>query len=321
MSVLLTGDIGGTNARFALARKSAGGLTLERFERIACVDGAALEDAIRAYLARAGATVDSAALAVAGPIIDGAVQLTNRPWRVSEAALRQMFGWRRVALVNDFAAMARGAVSLPDADGVDLIAGSALSDAPIIVAGPGTGFGAAIALPRGDGWRILPTEGGHQAFAPQTDFEWAIAQRLRAARGYVSVELACAGVGFDVLLQAVQDVLGAARAPASPQEIIARADAGDAVAQTVCAFRAATILSACGDLALSAGARGGVILAGGVAEYLLSYLKAPEALARFAMRGPMSRYLADTPVRVLTDPRAPLYGAAALSLEEEASAS
>ena len=68
---------------------------------------------------------------------------------------------------------------------------------------------------------------------------------------------------------------------------------------------------AVGDLALINGALGGVVLAGGVTERIVDFLKTPEAFARFADRGPMSGYLRNCPVRLLHDPVAPLIGAAA----------
>ena len=63
----LVGDIGGTNARFALWR----GQRLESIEVLACADYPRPELAVRDYLARIGesvANIDSVCLARAGPV-------------------------------------------------------------------------------------------------------------------------------------------------------------------------------------------------------------------------------------------------------------
>jgi glucokinase len=71
-------------------------------------------------------------------------------------------------------------------------------------------------------------------------------------------------------------------------------------------------MDACANGVLAGGARGGCVIAGGVAERLAEFLVEPDILARFDDHGPMTDYLAAVHVRLLTDPDAPLYGAAGL---------
>lgn len=310
---VLVGDIGGTHVRFGWARISDGGVTLMHTVRARGDDFARFDDALQwAMSEHAESRPPSALFALAGPIADGAVTLTNRPWRVDAAALAAAHGFSVVYLRNDFEAMARSAPALPDASFSVIQAGARRADAPMLVAGPGTGFGMATLAPSGARWRVIGGEGGHQAYASHTPFEWAVARRL-AATGFVSVERVCAGVGFRDTLAAVRAELGLSDDPElTPQAVMADADASAPYAIAFNALRACAVLDACGDGALAIGARGGVVIAGGVAERLERWLSAPEALARFRDRGPMAAYMAAIPIRLLRDPLAPLIGAALL---------
>lgn len=88
----LVGDIGGTNARFALWR----GQRLESIEVLACADYPRPELAVRDYLARIGesvANIDSVCLACAGPVGAADFRFTNNHWVINRAAFREGWGW------------------------------------------------------------------------------------------------------------------------------------------------------------------------------------------------------------------------------------
>lgn len=312
---VLVGDVGGTHVRFGIGRRDGAATSVSGFVRLPADDFPDFAAALSAYLETAETRPKAALFAFAGPILDGAVTLTNRPWRIETGALARRFGLEGVRIVNDFAAMARSAAALPDVAFETIRPGEAMAEAPILVAGPGTGFGMASLLPTAQGWRVLAGEGGHRAFAPQTPLEWAVAERLRVRHGYVSIELAAAGVGFEPVRDAVCAALGRSGIGWTPQETLDAADAGDEAALAICRLRAACVMGACGDMALAIGALGGVAIAGGVAERLSAYLAEPEALARFAARGPMTAYLAEVPVRLIREPVAALVGAAALHFD------
>lgn len=310
---ILVGDVGGTNVRFACGRRGVrGGWVLEDVQRFEGDAFADFEAAVATYLRAIVHTPDAALFGVAGPIDDNAATLTNRGWRIDGWDIASRFDIARVVIRNDFEAMARAAPELPDASFRVLRAGRRREMAPILVAGPGTGFGLAVLAPDPPRWRVIGGEGGHQTYAAQTPLEWAVAQRL-AASGFVSVERVAAGVGYGEVFAAVRDTLGLAPAEVpEPAVLLAAAAAGDTAALAVCRLRAAATLDACANGALAAGTRGGVVIAGGVAQRLADYLCEPEALARFDAHGPMSAYLAEIDIRLLVDPDAPLIGAAAL---------
>jgi len=308
---ILVGDVGGTNVRFAIARRQNGRIVADSFEKLSGDAFDAFDDALGAYLDKTNARVDRACFAMAGPVQHGEVTLTNRGWHVAEQALKNRFGFFDVRLINDFTAMAR---SVPE-HGPDaferILPGTPEPEAPVIVAGPGTGFGVATLFHDCGNWHVLNGEGGHIAFAPRTDLEFQLAGILMKRFGYVSNELVASGMGLEPVHEAFCEIFGRPVEAMSPEEMRKRADAGDEMFHKLIMVRACTVMGAVGDLALANGALGGVVLAGGVTERIVDFLRTPEATQRFHERGPMSRFLADCPVDLMHDPEAPLIGAAA----------
>jgi len=66
----LVGDIGGTNARFAIAERKDGKTTLSHFKSLECAAYKDVYDALRAYFVMTGeaARFDFTVVAVAGPV-------------------------------------------------------------------------------------------------------------------------------------------------------------------------------------------------------------------------------------------------------------
>lgn len=282
----LLADIGGTNARFALLHPDG---TLEPLDRQEVRAHAAPEHAIRAALA-GRRPPPRAVLAVAAPVHRPPVTLTNANWRFDPDALAAATGLGRVELVNDFEAQAWALTALAGADLAPLGGGPGRPGAARVVLGPGTGLGVASWLPpRTDGGppRVLAGEGGHAALAAEDDRDAALLARLRPGfGGRVSAERVLSGPG----LLALADALAAEDghpAPdwAAPEELVADARAGHALAaETVTRF-VAFLASFAGDLALIAGAWDGVYLAGGIPGKIPEFLTERAFRARFEAKG------------------------------------
>lgn len=310
---ILVGDVGGTNARFGCAFLSDSGLVIEGFFKTPNRDHTDFESALDTYLKQCGTRPHHACFAIAGPIRDNAVTLTNRNWHISGHALETKFGFQSVQLINDFAAMARAIPEISPQKFHKLIPGLPDKNTPIIVAGPGTGFGVAtLVQTAGANWSVVQGEGGHIAYAPQTDLEFDIAQILMRKHGYVSNELIASGRGLPAVHRAFCQIYDCTFEKMHPGEMLKLAAAGDQMFTALCKLRARTVLRVAGDLVLANGALGGVVLAGGVTERLIPYLSAEDVKPIFANRGPMSDYLSLCPVDILTEPTAPLIGAAAM---------
>lgn len=309
--MILVGDIGGTNVRLAIAHRGGARVRLDHVGRKPVRDFPGLEEAVAAWQAETGLAPRHAVFALAGPTGADEVRFVNSPWVVSASRLKARFGFETVTLVNDFAAQARAAPATPDADFETLLPGRPLAGAPVVVLGPGTGLGLAILIPRGDDWMVLPSEGGHQAFAPADARERQILDLLAETRPFVSFEDLCSGKGLDLLyatLAVLRDHPG--RLQGAP-EIGRAAVAGDDPLAVEAAETLALILATfCGDAILACGARGGCVIAGGVAEALAPFLRAPAFGERLRQRGPSGDYLSGVPIRRARDAFAALAGAA-----------
>src|SRR5215210_3994080 len=116
---ILLGDIGGTNARFAiLSGPGAPPLTLGRVLTANFPDPAA---AILSVLAgRVLPKPRSALLAIAARVESTIVPLTNAPWTIDAAAIGRALGLERMVLLNDYVPVAAALAGLARADLVPL---------------------------------------------------------------------------------------------------------------------------------------------------------------------------------------------------------
>jgi glucokinase len=307
----LVGDIGGTNARFALAEAGPNGVSITGYENLLCRDYPGIQEALADYFGRVGlkSAPDGCVIAVAGPVTRGAISLTNVDWSFSEGDLRSM-GFGAARLINDYVALALGAPAC-SGDGLRHVGGPAQGEPgeTVAVAGAGTGFGVSAVGKDDRGQATLATEGGHIAFAPVDDLEIEILKVLRAEYGRVSVERILSGPGLAALHGALAKIHGEAAPDLKPHQIGEAAKAGDpACGRTVEQFFA-IFGSVAGDLALALGARGGMYLGGGIAPTLAAQLEASRFRARFEDKGRFHGYLAAIPTWIITSRDCAMIGA------------
>ena len=261
----LIGDIGGTNARFALV--TPGAFAPRDILALPCADYPGLVEAVHDYLTRVGATGErapqEACLAFACPIRGDRVTMTNNHWAFSRAEAQAALGLTRFKVINDFTAQALGVPHLPEADLVEVQPGEAIPHAARLVFGPGTGLGVAGLFPGRHAWIPLPTEGGHVTFAPTDEREQNLLRHFRNRYGRVSVERLLCGQGLLDLYLAHCSLKGANPVHTTPAEVTAAADSDPLARDTLLRFLK-ILGDVCGDAALMLGARGGVTLCGGI---------------------------------------------------------
>ena len=308
----LVGDIGGTNARFALADLDAAPPRLGEPVGLKVADFPRATDAIAAFLAAQDLTRPPrvAVIAVAGPVRNGTIDFTNSDWLLSEADLLAL-GCGRARLINDYGALALAAPLLCS-DDLRVVGPEVRGEThgTIAVMGPGTGFGVSALVRDGHAEAVLSTEGGHVGFAPTDEVEAELLHRLAARHGRVSIERILSGAGLDELHECLQAIEGRPAESTPSARITAAALAGDPAAlRTVDRF-CAIFGSVAGDLALAYGATGGVLVAGGIAPRIVGLLQASAFRSRFEAKGRFRDYLAAIPSRVIMRPYAALLGAA-----------
>ncbi len=309
---LLVGDVGGTNARFALARMVDGAPVLEHHESFPAEQYPTFLGGVKAFIDGCETKPSGGVLAVAGPVEDGAIDLTNSPWAVSETEL-QTLALNPVRLINDFEALAWGAPVVP-ADKLEKLGGPDAGDAraTIAVLGPGTGFGvSALVRDARGGEMAMPSEGGHACFPPGDPVEDEILRILRRRYDRVSIERLICGPGLLNMHRALAEIEGRETHIEDPAEITttALADPNTPCGATLARF-CAILGAVAGDIALTTGARGGVYIAGGIAPRILPFLKASPFRERFERKGRFRDYMADIPTWVITHKHAALLGAA-----------
>jgi len=128
---MLFGDIGATNARFALMSNGVLGpinwFTVAEFPRFTDAVNAFLDCHCRQL------SVLEALLAVAGPVEGDRCVLTNCPWTIDAPELCAAFRFAKVHIFNDFEATALSLPHLTAADLYPLGGGEAVSGAPMAV--------------------------------------------------------------------------------------------------------------------------------------------------------------------------------------------
>lgn len=312
-------DIGGTNARFAVAQgNERDGYTVDQVKRYHNEDFAQLHDAAEAYFSEIeGPKPARGCMAIAGPINGHDIRLTNSTWRLKPKHLAERLGMDKLCAVNDFAAQARGAPICPPDQRVSVRKGIAKPHSPMIVLGPGTGLGLGILVPVNGKLHVIPTEGGHAAFSPGTDEEAKVWQFLHREHGFVSWELLLSGRGLVNIRRALAAEAGEKWFPVKPSEITDGAvkDPESLCGRTVALFCSALGVYA-GNAALMTGAQGGIYLGGGILPKIRDLFEKSDFRLRFAQRGPMSQYVENIPVWLLLADTTPLLGAAALAESE-----
>src|SRR5687768_15624271 len=102
----MVADIGGTSARFALTDPRDEGPRLSRQQSLPCAEFANLRYAVEHYLESVGERPARAAIAVASPVDQDEIRLTNRAWSFSRSELRNSLGLDALEMLNDFGAVA-----------------------------------------------------------------------------------------------------------------------------------------------------------------------------------------------------------------------
>ena len=315
MRQIVTTDIGGTHARFAIA-------TIDR-DRVVEIgpavtlrtaEHASFETAWAEFGERTGSQLPrDLAIAVAGPVDGEVLKLTNNPWVISPAALEERLGATRLTIVNDFGAVAHAVAQLGTSDfhhlaGPDI----ALPAAGITtVIGLGTGLGIAALLTTGDGhYHVIETEGGHIDFAPLDSLEDRILTELRRNFRRVSVERLVSGRG----LLNIYETLGAIeRRPLPIRDDkalwVAALEGTDGLAVAALDRLCMAFGAVAGDMALAHGASA-LVVSGGLAQRLAGHLSRSGFHDRFVAKGRFERRMAAMPIKLVKHPEPGLLGAA-----------
>ncbi|WP_420607512.1 glucokinase [Novosphingopyxis sp.] len=317
---IVTADIGGTHARFAIAEVENGRVvSLGEPTKMRAADHASLQIAWEAY----GAMLDEplprhAAIAIAAPIRVEVIKFTNNPWIVRPSLIDSKLHLDSHVLLNDFEAVAHAVAAVDEEYLLHVTGprGPLPENGVVSVVGPGTGLGVGLLYRHRGDVLVLPTEGGHGDFAPLDDIEDRLLTHLRKQHNRVSVERVVSGPGLRAIWEVLADIEGRDMPRGDDKALWSAALAGtDSIAEAALDRFCLCFGAVVGDIALAHGP-GPVVLAGGLGARLADFLPKSGFAERFAAKGRFQSLMERQPVRLIAHPEPGLYGAAAAFAKE-----
>lgn len=318
--MILAGDIGGTNSRLACFTLEQARLTPVVEEKFPSRNYTSLDEIVRTFVATHNLHVTQACFGIAGPVRHGRSEAINLAWAVDAQQLAQQLGLATTWLINDLEANAYGTAALSPQDFLTLNAGATNAEGNTAVIAAGTGLGEAGLY--WDGQRHWPfaSEGGHASFAPGNTLQMELWQYLQQRYPHVSWERVLSGPGLHNIYTFLRDTQRGSE-PAWLTEAFLHGDPSAAISQAGLAGTCELCVQAldlfvelygaeAGNLALKFMATGGVFLGGGIAPKIVAKLQAPTFLTAFVAKGRLQTVLEATPVKVILNDQAALYGAA-----------
>jgi len=318
--MILAGDIGGTHARLAFFETNNGSFRLISATVFPSREYSSLDEIVGKFVASSDVRPDSACFGIAGPVRGGRVEASNLPWVVESKRLAEELHLKNTLLINDLEANAWGIATLAPSDVVPLnqVKGNPAGNQAVIAAG--TGLGEAGMYWDGERYHIFACEGGHSDFAPRNELEIELLRYLTKRFGHVSCERVVSGPGLVNVFHFLRDT-GRGKEPkwlteemlhGDPAAAISRAalDGKCPLSERALDLFISVYAAEAGNLALKLMATGGVYLGGGIAPKMLSKLAGPLFMQAFVGKGRMQHLLEAIPVKVITNDKAALMGAA-----------
>ena len=312
---ILIADIGGTNARFALATQDHA--RFEQAQTLECVEFKSVEFALDTYLHSHGIkNVSAICLAVAGPIIDETVTFPNSHWKISCNALRKRYATNQVRLLNDWEAIAYSLATLQPTELLTIgqLKQDSMFDSKnftLGAVGPGSGLGVAGLFSRNSQLLPLVTEGGHVGFAPESPLQNQVLAFLHTKfDDRVSRERLLSGPGIVNIHEALCSIHGVENPGLIAADI---AVAGNSKSDPICAETMLLFFEmlgqTAGDVALSLGAYDGVFIGGGIAQRYPTQLCESQFRKGFENKGRHSHIMRSIPTSLITHKNPGLLGA------------
>lgn len=322
--MLLVGDIGGsktTVALFSIPLNLQSPIIEMTYKS---QEFASLGELIKTFFNEDDMQINTAVFGAAGPVIDGAVRITNLPWNLAEKDLEQELGIDAVSIINDLEAIAGSIPHLSPEDITELHPGSTADMGTIAVIAPGTGLGEAFLTWDDGSYSPHASEGGHTDFAPTSQVQVDLLAFMLEKYDHVSYERLCSGMGipniYSFLLEQPEyrepEWLSKKLSQTDDPTPVIAESAGNTenpcpiCDETIRIFTA--ILGAeCGNLALKFKATGGVYVGGGMIPKMLNVLDLDEFRRAYTEKGRFKGFVANIPIYLITHPQPAIVGAAA----------
>ncbi len=312
---IIVADIGGTNARFAIAAIVNGEIELSFKHTFPSRHYASFELVLKHYISHLPSCPNSISVAIAGPIDSDTVTLTNLDWSFSAQRLRNEFNFVHCKLINDFAAFAKAAPFI-NIENNYVIKQQKAKQGNLLVLGAGTGFGVASLNCEGRHNRVISSEAGHMLLAPRNNYEQALVNELSAMTDHVSIESVLSGNGLERLYLCIANLEQVHTLPLSAAQITDSALEGDELCIKTIEQFLTWLASVCGDLALAFKTQGGVYIGGGIVPRLKQFIDNSKFCEVFTEKGKMKRLLLPVSITLITQADVAFLGAAQYHIED-----
>jgi glucokinase len=322
---ILAGDIGGTKTRLGLFDSDESGLHLIVEERFDSKSQPKLSDIVRQFLdKKTGEPPVAACFGIPGPVIEGFVKTANLPWELSAQTLASEIGIPKLRLVNDLAGFAAALPFLKNENLKTIHPGSEPRNKNMFaVVAPGTGLGQAYLHLEANAQQVFATEGGHIAFAPESEVEIGLLQFLQAKFRRVSIERVVCGPGLVNIYQYLKESKRYTTSKKLEDEFLEQ-DTAAVITQSALAHEDEICVETLriflrvlgghiGDVILSTLCTGGIYLAGGIPPKIASKLGHSSFLESIWNKGRFRDLVHSTPIHLVLDDRVALKGLASLA--------
>ena len=308
-------DVGGTNIRLAVCCDKTG--QMSQIRTFACAEFLTLDAALFQYFSTLADKVSALCLAIACPVDDDLVAMTNLSWQFSKKALKEKLQLQHLFVINDYTAISLAVPFLEDDNKVQIGEGEATLNGVTAVFGPGTGLGVAHLVHSGQKWISLDGEGGHVSFASNSREQADVLLLLQEQFGHVSAERLLSGQGLVNIYHAICRLEGKQVLFHEPKQV------SEAAINNECALCVRSLTLFCqamgsfaGNLALNLSCSGGVYIAGGIVPRFIEFFKNSEFRLFFEAKGRFQSYLTHIPTYLITHDHPGLLGAMVYQQQE-----
>ena len=293
----LTIDIGGTNVR-ARIWKTSSHQEENCILRKQFVSSSQTVSEIQDFIREHQDKIQTACIAVAGPVQNGRVQLTNVDMSLDERDFSIP-----VRIINDMEAAGYGISELSSTSIHSIFDGKLDAGGIATVVGLGTGVGQTIVVPSSPLPYVLPSEGGHIEYAPrdqeELDFCSFLQSEKKILRPRVEDILSGTGIAYiwefyaskNAFYQKIEGHVGQYMSENPEHEMT----------KQVMQLYSSMLGSYLGNLSLQTLPFGGIWICGGVAQKMYKNWDIHRFRTQFVNKTPMEYILQDIPIRVVLD--------------------
>lgn len=323
---IIIGDIGGTKTLLSLLELNNN----ESYEILKQAKYSSLnydnfQTMVKDFLEEDSA--EEGCFAIAGPVINNSCDLTNLNWYLEADTLANELGIKKITLLNDFAAVSYGILTLKNNEIYTLQEGENNNNSTIAVVGAGTGLGQSFLVNQDRKYKVISTEGGHTDFSAKNELEWQLVNYLKKKNKWerISVERIVSGQGIISIYQFLRDINFAEESSEISEKIQQwesgnnSIDVGEIIGLS--AMKKDNILttktmsifienyaSEVGNFALKILPYSGIYIAGGIATKITSLLEENNFIDIFLAKGRMKKLLEKMPLYIVQNPEVGLKG-------------